>query len=68
MFTGIKTKNYKLVGCDLRKTSELEKLLSLAGLDYEIPTLLLSEVVMTYMDPERYVFCLFVCLFVCLFR
>ena len=47
---------YALVGCDLCHLSELARLLQLCGLNYCVPTLLLSECVLTYVEPERYVY------------
>ncbi|NWI09455.1 TYW4 protein, partial [Crypturellus soui] len=46
-------KDYKLLGVDLSELSKLEKALQEAGLDKEVPTLFLAEVVLTYMENSR---------------
>ncbi|XP_071611394.1 tRNA wybutosine-synthesizing protein 4 isoform X2 [Heliangelus exortis] len=46
-------KDYKLLGVDLSELSELEKALEEAGMDNEIPTLFLAEVVLTYLENSR---------------
>eukprot|EP01052_Picozoa_sp_SAG31_P030886 SAG31_NODE_3212_length_4544_cov_1.849719_6_plen_139_part_00 len=43
--------SYGLVGCDLRQLGNFSALLKAAGLDLSLPTLCLSECVMTYMAP-----------------
>ncbi|XP_067401002.1 tRNA wybutosine-synthesizing protein 4 isoform X2 [Emydura macquarii macquarii] len=45
--------DYKLLGVDLSELSELEQALKEAGLDPEVPTMLLAEVVLTYMEISR---------------
>ncbi|NWY58634.1 TYW4 protein, partial [Chionis minor] len=45
--------DYKLLGVDLSKLPELERALEEAGLDNEIPTLFIAEVVLTYMENSR---------------
>ncbi|XP_037232933.1 tRNA wybutosine-synthesizing protein 4-like isoform X1 [Falco rusticolus] len=45
--------DYKLLGVDLSELSELERALEEAGLDKEIPTLFIAEVVLTYMENSR---------------
>ncbi|NXE57171.1 TYW4 protein, partial [Casuarius casuarius] len=45
--------DYKLLGVDLSELSKLEKALEEAGLDNEVPTLFLAEVVLTYMENSR---------------
>uniref|UniRef100_A0A8C3S9F7 tRNA wybutosine-synthesizing protein 4 n=1 Tax=Chelydra serpentina TaxID=8475 RepID=A0A8C3S9F7_CHESE len=45
--------DYKLLGVDLSELSKLEKALKEAGLDPEVPTMLLAEVVLTYMEISR---------------
>ncbi|XP_062861712.1 tRNA wybutosine-synthesizing protein 4 isoform X1 [Trichomycterus rosablanca] len=44
--------HYKLLGVDLRKEKELEDVLHRAGLHWNCPTLVLSEVVLTYMETQ----------------
>lgn len=46
---------YKLLGVDVRKEKVLEEVLHKAGLHWDCPTLILSEVVLTYMETQRYV-------------
>ncbi|XP_056015554.1 tRNA wybutosine-synthesizing protein 4-like [Ostrea edulis] len=45
----INTRNYKLLGVDLTQLNTLEACFNLCGVDWDTPTLLLSECVMTYM-------------------
>ncbi|XP_059696269.1 tRNA wybutosine-synthesizing protein 4 isoform X1 [Haemorhous mexicanus] len=45
--------DYKLLGVDLSELSELERALEEAGLNNEIPTLFIAEVVLTYMETTR---------------
>ncbi|NXE15765.1 TYW4 protein, partial [Lophotis ruficrista] len=45
--------DYKLLGVDLSELFELERALEEAGLDSEIPTLFIAEVVLTYMENCR---------------
>ncbi|KAJ7418563.1 tRNA wybutosine-synthesizing protein 4 [Pitangus sulphuratus] len=45
--------DYKLLGVDLSELSELGRALEEAGLDNEIPTLFIAEVVLTYMENSR---------------
>ncbi|KAF4792745.1 tRNA wybutosine-synthesizing protein 4 [Turdus rufiventris] len=45
--------DYKLLGVDLSDLSELERALEEAGLNNEIPTLFIAEVVLTYMENTR---------------
>ncbi|KAJ8396314.1 hypothetical protein AAFF_G00018910 [Aldrovandia affinis] len=44
---------YCLLGVDVRVEGDVEEALSRAGLQWSAPTLLLSEVVLTYMDTHR---------------
>ncbi|KAJ6652299.1 hypothetical protein lerEdw1_012752 [Lerista edwardsae] len=45
--------DYRLLGADLSELPRLERVLQAADLDPRAPTLLLAEVVLTYMDVER---------------
>ncbi|NXH18741.1 TYW4 protein, partial [Bucco capensis] len=45
--------DYKLLGVDLSELSELERALEEAGLDNEVPTLFVAEVVLTYLESSR---------------
>ncbi|XP_060119772.1 tRNA wybutosine-synthesizing protein 4 [Heteronotia binoei] len=45
--------DYRLLGVDLAELPKLEEALRCAGLDPQVPTLLLAEVVLTYMEVER---------------
>ncbi|RLV84254.1 hypothetical protein DV515_00016303 [Chloebia gouldiae] len=45
--------DYKLLGVDLSDLPELEKTLEEAGLNNEMPTLFIAEVVLTYMENTR---------------
>ena len=49
VFTELSNKNYKLLGVDLSQVNTLEAALKLCDVDFDVPTLLLSEVVLTYM-------------------
>jgi len=52
--TDIHGSNYHLVGGDLRKWNELEpKLIDDCGLDFNLPTLILTECVLVYLPPEK---------------
>lgn len=56
MFSGpvyMSSGQYQLLGVDVRKESQVEEALGAAGLDWTAPTLILSEVVLTYMESER---------------
>ncbi|XP_056145974.1 tRNA wybutosine-synthesizing protein 4 [Lampris incognitus] len=48
----VSSDQYCLLGVDVREESQVEEALSGAGLDWEAPTLLLSEVVLTYMESK----------------
>lgn len=43
---------YRLLGVDVREESQVEETLGAAGLDWAAPTLILSEVVLTYMETK----------------
>uniref|UniRef100_A0A1A8IU58 tRNA wybutosine-synthesizing protein 4 n=1 Tax=Nothobranchius kuhntae TaxID=321403 RepID=A0A1A8IU58_NOTKU len=44
---------YQLLGVDIREEAQVEDALSAAGLHWAAPTLVLSEVVLTYMETDR---------------
>lgn len=48
------SRKYLLLGLDVRNESQLEDALGAAGLDWAAPTLILSEVVLTYMETQWY--------------
>uniref|UniRef100_A0A674NKR6 tRNA wybutosine-synthesizing protein 4 n=1 Tax=Takifugu rubripes TaxID=31033 RepID=A0A674NKR6_TAKRU len=43
---------YQLLGVDVRQKSQVEEALCAAGMDWSAPTLILSEVVLTYMETN----------------
>ncbi|XP_019960117.2 tRNA wybutosine-synthesizing protein 4 isoform X2 [Paralichthys olivaceus] len=43
---------YRLLGLDVREESQVKEALEAAGLDWAAPTLILSEVVLTYMETR----------------
>ncbi|KAM9347649.1 tRNA wybutosine-synthesizing protein 4 [Symphorus nematophorus] len=43
---------YRLLGVDVREESQVESALGAAGLDWAAPSLILSEVVLTYMETQ----------------
>ncbi|XP_054470733.1 tRNA wybutosine-synthesizing protein 4 [Anoplopoma fimbria] len=43
---------YHLLGVDVREETQVEEALGAAGLDWSAPTLILSEVVLTYMETQ----------------
>ena len=43
---------YRLLGLDVREESQVKEALEAAGLDWAAPTLILSEVVLTYMETQ----------------
>jgi len=47
------SKYYCVVGCDLNCLTKLQQLLEAGHVKYGVPTLLLSECVLTYIQPER---------------
>ena len=48
------TNEYILIGCDLRYLNSLERSLIQAGIKQDTPTLLIAEVVLTYIKPKWY--------------
>ncbi|XP_069033486.1 tRNA wybutosine-synthesizing protein 4 isoform X2 [Embiotoca jacksoni] len=49
----VRSSQYRLLGVDVREESQVEEALGAAGLDRAAPTLILSEVVLTYMETQR---------------
>ncbi|XP_061648854.1 tRNA wybutosine-synthesizing protein 4 isoform X2 [Phyllopteryx taeniolatus] len=49
----VSSSQYVLLGVDVRHDSNVEEALGIAGLDTTAPTLILSEVVLTYMKTQR---------------
>ncbi|XP_028992770.1 tRNA wybutosine-synthesizing protein 4 [Betta splendens] len=49
----VSSSQYCLLGVDVREESQLEEALGAAGLNWAAPTLILSEVVLTYMETQR---------------
>lgn len=52
-YTGINSEKYSLLGCNLKNCSALERCLLKYGLSTSSVTLLLSEVVLTYLNPPK---------------
>lgn len=48
----VNSAHYNLLGVDVRNEREVEEALSAAGLQWNSPTLILSEVVLTYMETH----------------
>lgn len=48
----VSSSQYRLLGVDIREESKVEEALRVAGLDWAAPTLILSEVVLTYMETQ----------------
>ncbi|XP_032364842.1 tRNA wybutosine-synthesizing protein 4 isoform X3 [Etheostoma spectabile] len=48
----VASSRYHLLGVDVREESRVEEALGAAGLDWAAPTLILSEVVLTYMEAK----------------
>ncbi|KAK2840324.1 hypothetical protein Q5P01_014064 [Channa striata] len=49
----VSSSRYCLLGVDVREKSQLEEALAAAGVDWAAPTLILSEVVLTYMETQH---------------
>ncbi|XP_057707902.1 tRNA wybutosine-synthesizing protein 4 [Corythoichthys intestinalis] len=49
----VSSSQYKLIGVDVRNEAQVEEALGMAGLDLTAPTLILSEVVLTYMETQQ---------------
>jgi len=50
----LNTQSLKLLGVDLCQPDLLTRVLEAVGVDCSLPTLILSEVVLTYLPPSRY--------------
>jgi len=50
----LNAENLKLLGVDLCRPDLLTTVLEAVGVDFMLPTLILSEVVLTYLSPDRY--------------
>lgn len=48
----VSSSQYRLLGVDVREDSQVEEALGAAGVDWTAPTLILSEVVLTYMETQ----------------
>ena len=48
------SKHYCVLGCDLKCLAKLQQLLEAGHVNYSVPTLFLSECVLTYIQSERY--------------
>lgn len=46
---------YTGFGCDITEVQKLEQLLCVHGIDQKLPTLIIAECVLSYIDPHRYV-------------
>ena len=46
---------YTAFGCDITEVLKLEQLLCVHGIDQKLPTLIIAECVLSYIDPHRYV-------------
>ena len=47
------SQKYSILGCDLTKLDLLEKMLGQCELDFKLPTLIISECVLTYIHPAK---------------
>lgn len=48
----LSSSQYRLLGVDVRQLSQMEKALESSGFEWKAPTLILSEVVLTYMETK----------------
>jgi len=44
--------DYHIIGADLRNVSEVDKKLCQSGINFDTPTMFLTECVLVYMEPE----------------
>jgi len=51
--TELHTQVYHLISADLRNLADLDKKLNECNLDFEVPTLIVTECVLVYMNPEH---------------
>ena len=49
----IASEGYCAICCDINNLSALHRILEKAGVDFNAPTLFLSECVLTYINPNR---------------
>lgn len=56
--------HYGLIGCDITELCALEASLKAANVNPDAPTLLIAEVVLTYIPPKQYVPVLKLCYYI----
>ena len=44
---------YTMFGCDITDVQKLEKMLNSNGIELALPTLLIAECVLSYIDPDK---------------
>jgi len=44
--------DYHIIGTDLRNLTEMDKKLTQSGINFDVPTMFLTECVLVYMEPE----------------
>ena len=49
----VNSEHYCLIGCDVTHLETLERMLVGCGVDFECPTLVMSECVLTYINPQK---------------
>ena len=45
--------SYTMCGCDITDVQKLEKMLCSNGIELALPTLLIAECVLSYIDPDK---------------
>lgn len=50
---GLNSKKYSVIGCDLTDLKLLQALLIENGMAFALPTLIISECVLTYIEPAK---------------